>query len=320
MQPDVSFVIAAFNAEGSIARVVESALAQRGVTVEVIVVDDRSSDRTAEVARGFPSERVRVVELDENRGPGGARNAGLEVARGRWIAVLDADDTVYPDRLARMIHRAESRGARIAVDNLDVVEEAKGETRTMFAQSHLEKLPELTLVDFIASGIMFKRTFSFGYMKPIFERRFIEQHALRYDETLRIGEDYIFMASALAKGGSCAVEPSAGYAYRIRAGSISRVLQLHHVEAMLLADAAFVCSHALDPHALKAQARRTRSLKEAASFLSLVRHLKDRAPLKATIAALRHPRALHLLKMPVIARLRRFATLFQSRDEVGAAS
>ena len=98
---------------------------------------------------------------------------------------------------------------------------------------------------------MFKRTFSFGYMKPVFERHFVEQHALRYDETLRIGEDYIFMASALAKGGSCAVEPIAGYVYRIRAGSISRVLQLHHVEAMLLADAAFVRSHALDPGRLE---------------------------------------------------------------------
>jgi succinoglycan biosynthesis protein ExoO len=83
---------------------------------------------------------------------------------------------------------------------------------------------------------------------------------------------------------------------------------------MLLADAAFVCSHPLDSHAMKAQARRTRSLKNAASFLSLVRHLKDRAPLKATIAALRNPGALHLLKMPVAVRVRRFAARFQSRE------
>ena len=54
MQPDVSFVIAAFNAEASIARAVQSALDQRNVAVEVVVVDDCSSDRTVEVARGFP--------------------------------------------------------------------------------------------------------------------------------------------------------------------------------------------------------------------------------------------------------------------------
>ena len=62
---------------------------------------------------------------------------------------------------------------------------------------------------------------------------------LRYDETLRIGEDYILLASALAKGGRCVVEPSVGYSYHVRAGSISRVLELHHVEAMLAADVDF---------------------------------------------------------------------------------
>ena len=93
---------------------------------------------------------------------------------------------------------------------------------------------------------MFENTFSFGYMKPIFERHFLRRHALRYDETLRIGEDYILLASALAKGGRCVVEPSVGYSYHVRAGSISRVLELHHVEAMLAADAAFVRDHALD--------------------------------------------------------------------------
>ena len=126
MQPDVSFVIAAFNAERSIARAIESALAQQDVTVEVVVVDDCSGDRTVEIVRSFTVEQVRVIELEKNRGPGGARNAGLEAARGRWIAVLDSDDTVYPDRLARMIHCAEKSNAQIAVDNLDVVQEASG--------------------------------------------------------------------------------------------------------------------------------------------------------------------------------------------------
>lgn len=58
------------------------------------------------------------------------------------------------------------------------------------------------------------------------------QHGLRFDETLRIGEDYILLASALACGGRCAVEPSAGYIYHIREGSISRVLRLEHIDAM----------------------------------------------------------------------------------------
>src|SRR5690606_4166542 len=114
---------------------------------------------------------------------------------------------------------------QIAVDNLVVVQEATGEKTPMFEPARLAGLPELTLANLIASSLMFEETFSFGYMKPLFQRQFVERHHLCYDSGLRIGEDYIFLASALAKGGRCVVEPSAGYAYHVRAGSISRVLE-----------------------------------------------------------------------------------------------
>lgn len=316
MQPDVSFVIAAYNAETSIVRAIESALAQRDVAVGVIVVDDCSSDGTLDAARSFPPEQVKVIALERNRGPGGARNAGLALATGRWIAVLDSDDTVHPDRLKRMIGRAEAAKAEIAVDNLEVVKEITGARQPMFPAGLLESRPELSLADFIAANIMFEETFSFGYMKPVFERAFLERHGLRYDEVLRIGEDYILLASALAKGGSCVIEPGVGYAYHIRDGSISRVLELHHVEAMLRADAAFLREHRLDTKAKAAQVRRTKSLKQAASFLLLVQHLKARAPLKAAHAALRDPAALRHLKMPIAARLSRLASSLQPAGSV----
>jgi succinoglycan biosynthesis protein ExoO len=308
MQPDVTFLLAAFNAEESIARAIESALAQRAVSVEVVVADDCSSDRTVDVARGFPEHLVRVVELDENRGPGGARNAGLAVATGRWVAMLDSDDTVHPGRLARMIRRAEEARAHIAVDNIDVVYDDTGIDEPMFAAEHLRALSEISLAELIGTSLLFESTFSYGYMKPVFERRFLGDAGLRYDETLRIGEDYVFLASALARGGRCVVEPSAGYRYHIRAGSISRVLELHHVQAMLRADAAFLRDHDLDAPALAAQARRTRSLRKGESYLSLVRHLKQRAPLKAAGVALGDPAALRHLRMPIAARLRRLST------------
>jgi succinoglycan biosynthesis protein ExoO len=307
MQPDVTFLIAAFNAEATIGRAVESALAQRGVSVEVVVADDCSTDRTAEVVRRYRNDGVRVVKLEENRGPGGARNAGLDIAAGRWVAVLDADDTVHPNRLARMIHKAEATGAQIAVDNLDVVHEDTGHTEPMFAAGQLQALSEISLAELIGTSLLFESTFSYGYMKPVSERRFLLEAGLRYDETLRIGEDYIFLASALAHGGRCAVEPNAGYRYHVRAGSISRVLDLAHVEAMLRADATFLRAHQLDAEALAAQARRTRSLCQGASFLSLVRHLKARAPLKAAGVALSDPAALRHLRMPIAARLRRLS-------------
>jgi succinoglycan biosynthesis protein ExoO len=100
------------------------------------------------------------------------------------------------------------------------------------------------------------------------------------------------------------VEPEPFYAYRIRPGSISRVLELRHVEAMLEADKAFLRDHVLGDAARHAQARRTRNLQKAASYLSLVGHLKDRAALKAAVTAIRDPAAVRLLGMPISVRLR----------------
>jgi succinoglycan biosynthesis protein ExoO len=305
MQPDVTVLIAAFNAADTVARAIESALAQHDVSVEVVVVDDCSSDRTIAVAHGFPRDHVRVVKLETNRGPGGARNAGREAAAGRWVAVLDADDTIHPERLARMIRRAGASGAEIVVDNLEVVHDDGEPGEPMFVRERLQALSHISLADLIGTSLLFESTFSYGYMKPMFERRFLRDAGLRYDEALRIGEDYIFLASALARGGRCAVEPSAGYRYHVHAGSISRVLEPGHVEAMLRADAAFLREHDLDTTALAAQARRTRSLHRGASFLSLVDHLKHRAPLKAAGVILRDPAALRHLRMPIAARLRR---------------
>lgn len=318
MSIDVTFLIAAFNAEETIARAIGSALAQEGVDAEVIVVDDCSSDSTATIVESFPDERVRVIRLGHNRGPGGARNAGLDAARGRWIAVLDADDTIRPDRMTRLLRRATETGSEIVVDNLEVVDEAAGATTPMFAIERLQAMPEMTLADFIAGNLLFEGKFSLGYMKPVVRRDFLERHALRYVETIRIGEDYLLLASALAKGGCCTVEPEPFYGYHVRPGSISRVLELRHVETMLEADKAFLRDHTLDAAACRAQKRRTRNLRKAASYLSLVGHLKDHAALKAAATAIRDPAAVQLLGMPISVRLRRVVRPFRQAGRAAA--
>lgn len=317
--PDVTFVIAAYNSAGTVVRAIESALAQRNVATEVVVVDDASTDDTRQVVAAIEDPRVRLVALPRNSGPGGARNAGLEVARGHWVAILDSDDTVEPDRLARLISRAAKAGAQIAVDNLEVVAGDGSRTR-MFGEAELERQTLLTLPAFIASNVLFRSQHNFGYMKPVFARSFLAEHGLRFDETLSIGEDYILLASALARGGRCVVEPAAGYVYHVREGSISRVLRKHHVEAMILSDQRFVVGHSLGPAAAAAQQRRTRSLKEAYSFLSLVEHLKKGALARALGTAIADPAALRHLRMPIAARLRRLVYGDPTAKRTGANS
>ncbi len=303
--PDVSFIIAAYNAAATLGKAIDSALAQRGVTVEVIVADDCSADETKAIAESYADRNVRLIALARNGGPSAARNAAIDAATGRWLAVLDSDDTVDPDRLRRMISRAEKVGAELAVDNLRVIRSDGTAPETMFAESALAQMPVLTLPAFIRSNALFQTTHNFGYLKPIFQRAFIESHALRFDESLKIGEDYLFLASAMALGGRCVFEPLAGYDYNIREGSISRVLSLHHIDAMIEGDKTFLRNHTLDAEAAAAQDFRANSLRRGRAFLVLVQNIKDRSILGTIRTAWGTPSAVGHLSMPIAARANR---------------
>ncbi|WP_337267541.1 glycosyltransferase family 2 protein [Oryzifoliimicrobium ureilyticus] len=312
-QPEVSFIIAAYNAQDTLVAAIESALAQRDVTLEVVVADDCSSDSTAEIVRTYPDERVRLVSLAKNGGPSAARNAAFNAARGRWLAVLDSDDAIDPDRMRRLINRADWAGAAVAVDNLRVVRADGTPAQVMFDEADLAATPELSLPAFIRSNALFQTTHNFGYLKPVFRRDFIETHRLRFDENLRVGEDYLFLASVLALGGRCVIEPKPGYDYLIREGSISRVLKLSHIDAMLEGDRTFLARYRLDDEAMRAQAFRTRSLLRGRSFLHLVDAIKRRSLPNALAVALRDPASLKHLGMPISARFARMAAALNNR-------
>lgn len=99
--PRFSVVIPAFNAERTVRGTVRSVLAQNEKDLELIVVDDGSTDATADLIRSVPDSRVRLI-TQHNAGLPAARNAGIRAARGRLIGFLDADDLWLPTYLQRM--------------------------------------------------------------------------------------------------------------------------------------------------------------------------------------------------------------------------
>jgi glycosyltransferase involved in cell wall biosynthesis len=104
MQQLISIIVPAYNAERFIARTLRSALGQTYVTLEMIVIDDGSTDSTGAVARAFAQsdERVRVISVP-NGGVAKARNIGLSEAAGELVAFLDADDVWHPTKLERQV-------------------------------------------------------------------------------------------------------------------------------------------------------------------------------------------------------------------------
>src|SRR5258705_639331 len=102
MKPLVSILIPAYNSEEWIADTIQSAIAQTWQRKEIIVVDDGSRDRTAEVARRFASKKVTVVSV-ENGGAAAARNHAFKLSQGDYIQWLDADDLLAPDKIQRQL-------------------------------------------------------------------------------------------------------------------------------------------------------------------------------------------------------------------------
>ena len=114
--PKVSMVIPAYNAEDYIARCIDNVLAQSQPDVEIIVVDDGSTDNTPEIADWYARKYENVVAIhQENGGISEARNAGIRYANGEFIGFVDADDMIYPGMVERLYKSAKKNNCDIAI-------------------------------------------------------------------------------------------------------------------------------------------------------------------------------------------------------------
>lgn len=125
--PDVSIIIPAYNTELYIAQAIDSALGQTFKNIEVIVVDDASTDSTLAIAQAYTDPRLRVIGHSKNLGAGAARNTALDAAQGQWIAVLDSDDWFAADRVESLLHFTEIEDTEFIADDLFFI--LDGETK-----------------------------------------------------------------------------------------------------------------------------------------------------------------------------------------------
>jgi len=112
----VSVIVPCFNAAAFLKGTLESVLEQSHTDIELIVVDDRSTDASVEIVRTLMANdrRVVLIEMDRNTGaPAAPRNAGVRAARGDWVAFLDADDLWHPRKLEYQMRALRVTGAQM---------------------------------------------------------------------------------------------------------------------------------------------------------------------------------------------------------------
>ena len=213
---DFSVLIPAYNVSGIVGRAIRSAAAQTFPPLEIIVIDDCSTDNTVEVVRALGREipTLRLLSTAANGGPSAGRNVGLRAAKGNWIALLDADDAWKPGRLERLSEVASATSADFVADILVMWDPVAD---TQFKPSYFE-LPEpqkqITLVDMFSADDNFDFSkASFTLMKPIFRRKFLAEHNLEYNESMKIGEDFTFYVESLFNGAKLILINEAYYIY-----------------------------------------------------------------------------------------------------------
>ena len=110
-EPLVSVVIPTYNSEKTIGRALASVFAQTYTPVEIIIADDCSTDNTVTAIENLQNSTIQIVRMESNGGPAKARNAGIDAAKGEYIAFLDSDDEWLPEKLAKQVEMLESNAS-----------------------------------------------------------------------------------------------------------------------------------------------------------------------------------------------------------------
>lgn len=220
---EVCVIITARDAAKTISDAVRSSLALPEVK-EVVVVDDDSSDSTGKIVQDIAAvdSRLRLITLTQNIGPAAARNLAIDQSNAPYISILDADDYFLPGRLTAMLKH---RDWDLIADNIVFVSEDRPGIIPLdeLPASRREYTLDITLEHFIRANIPSEKVErgELGFLKPIISRAFLDRFDLRYDENLRLGEDYDLYVRLLARGARFRVTSDVGYVARVRPGSLS---------------------------------------------------------------------------------------------------
>lgn len=207
--PKVSVIMAAYNAEPYIAEAIDSIIEQTYQDWELIVIDDGSIDCTADIVNKYNDKRIRYLANDKNYGQGVTRNRGISVAQGKYIAIMDADDIAFPNRLRHQVDYMDNNADVWIVGATSIAESEDGSSRIVRCSENENEL--LAILPFSSP---------FAHSTWMMNRNAMGKECHYRDDYLK-SQDYELLCRTWMKGGRIGAINSPLIHYRNRTESIS---------------------------------------------------------------------------------------------------
>lgn len=208
---DVSVIIPVYNTEKYLSACIDSILNQANVSFEIILVDDGSTDSSAKICDIYAKEHdnIRVVHI-QNSGQAVAKNEGLKLAHGNYIALTDSDDKMEPTMLHKMVSAGYELNADIICCNYKQIDEKGNISHLNCTYQQYVLNHEEGLIHFYSRDKIFSQCWTKLYKRQMLIEHHVENEPIRYDE------DIIFNIKAFKAAGTTVIidEPLYDYTYR----------------------------------------------------------------------------------------------------------
>ena len=219
MQPKVSVIIPVYNTEAYLRECLDSVVNQTQRDIEIICVDDGSTDGSPAILKEYEKKDSRIKVLTQpNLNAGAARNHGLQYATGEYLSFLDSDDYVELTMLEDCCRTLEDSNADIVCFSAKQLDMRTGKIDEMPWSLCLENLPDSDVFSPLEIKTKIFDTFQNWPWNKVFRRAFIEKHGIRFQEIKRTN-DMLFTCSALVLAERIAVIKHAYVYYRVGTGT-----------------------------------------------------------------------------------------------------
>ena len=214
MSDMVSILVPVYNVKDYLSRCVDSLLAQTYEKIEIILVDDCSTDGSADVAKDYANRfptKCKYVQREKNGGLSAARNSGIQAAQGRWLTFVDSDDWVDADYVDTLVQAAVNEQADVVMSSIYYY----------YSENNMQAVSpfdDLTTASSHGEKIALSRSYA---CTRLFERALFEESGILFPEDIRRAEDMATIIPIMTRAKKIAIVPKAMYYYFQRSTSIS---------------------------------------------------------------------------------------------------